>query len=82
MAGDEGIYLHTRFLTIRLPLAETFIITEGKDKMLTAHHSMWLFGLEFYIFIIRLKKLHRSKKGLDGFPSFLCMGNCHRNLFI
>ncbi len=22
--GDEGIYIHTRFFTIRLPLAETF----------------------------------------------------------
>ena len=50
--------------------------------MLTAHHSMWLFGLEFLHIHYKIEKLHRSKKGLDGFPSFLCMGNCHRNLFI
>lgn len=29
--GDEGIYIHTRFFTIRLPLAETFIIKEGTN---------------------------------------------------
>ncbi|WP_434166585.1 YndJ family protein [Bacillus thuringiensis] len=55
--GDEGIYLHTRFLTIRLPLAETFIITEDKDKMLTAHHSMWLFGLEFLHIHYKIEKI-------------------------
>ncbi|PHA02330.1 hypothetical protein COE51_03540 [Bacillus pseudomycoides] len=45
--GDEGIYLHSRFFTIRLPLAETFVIRE-KDKItLTAHHQMWMFGVKF-----------------------------------
>ncbi len=37
--GDEGIYLHTRYFTIRLPLAETFIIKERKGQLLTAHCS-------------------------------------------
>ena len=45
--GDEGIYLHTRFFTIRLPLAETFTIKEKKDKTLTAYHQMWIFGVRF-----------------------------------
>ncbi|MCP1123354.1 YndJ family protein [Bacillus sp. 3103sda1] len=45
--GDEGIYLHSRFFTIRLPLAETFVIRD-KDKItLTAHHQMWMFGVKF-----------------------------------
>ncbi len=38
--------------------------------MLTAHHSMWLFGLEFLHIHYKIEKLHRSKKGLDGFQAF------------
>ncbi|PEP82264.1 YndJ family protein [Bacillus pseudomycoides] len=45
--GDEGIYLHTPFFTIRLPLAETFTIKEKTDQILTAHHQMWVFGVRF-----------------------------------
>ena len=45
--GDEGIYLHNRFFTIRLPLAETFTIREKATTTLTAHHQMWLFGVKF-----------------------------------
>lgn len=45
--GDEGIYLHRRFFTIRLPLAETFTIREKDATTLTAHHQMWLFGAKF-----------------------------------
>ncbi|MEH7462953.1 YndJ family protein [Bacillus thuringiensis] len=45
--GDEGIYLHNGFFTIRLPLAETFTIREKATATLTAHHQMWLFGVKF-----------------------------------
>ncbi|WP_000789562.1 YndJ family protein [Bacillus cereus] len=45
--GDEGIYLHTRFCTLRLPLAETFTIKEKANKALVAHHQMWIFGVKF-----------------------------------
>ncbi|HEK9103231.1 TPA: YndJ family protein [Bacillus pseudomycoides] len=45
--GDEGIYLHTRFFTLRLPLVETFTIKEKNDEILTAHHQMWIFGVRF-----------------------------------
>ncbi|MDM5188070.1 YndJ family protein [Bacillus sp. DX4.1] len=45
--GDEGIYLHSRFFTIRLPLSETFTIKEKDERTLTAHHQMWIFGVEF-----------------------------------
>jgi hypothetical protein len=55
--GDEGIYLHTRFFTIRLPLAETFIIKEGPDQMLTANHRMWIFGVEFLEIDYEIKKI-------------------------
>ncbi|AFU12426.1 putative membrane protein [Bacillus thuringiensis MC28] len=55
--GDEGIYLHTRFFTIRLPLTETFIIKEGKGHMLTAHHKMWIFGVKFLEIDYEIKKI-------------------------
>lgn len=55
--GDEGIYLHTRFFTIRLPLTETFIIKEGKGHTLTAHHKMWIFGVKFLEIDYEIKKI-------------------------
>ncbi|MBT2580611.1 YndJ family protein [Bacillus sp. ISL-8] len=55
--GDEGIYLHTHFFTIRLPLAETFIIKEGTDQMLTANHRMWIFGVDFLEIDYEIKKI-------------------------
>ncbi|MGE6536834.1 YndJ family protein [Bacillus luti] len=58
--GDEGIYLHTRFFTIRLPLAETFIIKEGNDQMLTAHHKMWIFGVKFLEIDYEIKKIEEK----------------------
>ncbi|MDP7979536.1 YndJ family protein [Bacillus multifaciens] len=45
--GDEGIYLHNRFFTMRLPLEETFTIREKATATLIAHHQMWLFGVKF-----------------------------------
>ncbi|MGU3369070.1 YndJ family protein [Bacillus mycoides] len=58
--GDEGIYLHTRFFTIRLPLAETFIIKESADQMLTAHHRMWIFGVKFLEIDYEIKKIEEK----------------------
>lgn len=58
--GDEGIYLHTRFFTVRLPLAETFIIKEGNGQMLTAHHKMWIFGVRFLEIDYEIKKLEEK----------------------
>ncbi|EOO16485.1 YndJ family protein [Bacillus cereus] len=55
--GDEGIYLYTRFFTIRLPLAETFIIKESANQMLTAHHRMWIFGVKFLEIDYGIKKI-------------------------
>ncbi|MFB5250403.1 YndJ family protein [Bacillus mycoides] len=55
--GDEGIYLHTRFFTIRLPLAETFIIKESKDQILEANHRMWIFGVKFLEVDYEIKKI-------------------------
>ncbi|CAM4316227.1 membrane protein [Bacillus manliponensis] len=45
--GDEGIYLHNRFFTVRLPLTETFMIQAKKDMKLVANHEMWIFGMKF-----------------------------------
>ncbi|GAB6455058.1 YndJ family protein [Bacillus luti] len=58
--GDEGIYLHTRFFTVRLPLAETFIIKVGNDQMLTAHHKMWIFGVKFLEIDYEIKKIEEK----------------------
>lgn len=46
-AGDEGIYLQTKWGTCHLPLAETFLISAQSETSLKAVHHMWLFGLKF-----------------------------------
>ncbi|MCH4566818.1 YndJ family protein [Bacillus sp. ES1-5] len=58
--GDEGIYLHTRFFTIRLPLAETFIIKECTDQLLEANHRMWIFGVKFLEIDYEIKKIEKK----------------------
>ncbi|AJI13871.1 YndJ family protein [Bacillus cereus] len=58
--GDEGIYLYTRFFTIRLPLAETFIIKENKDQILVAKHRMWIFGVKFLEIDYEIKKMEEK----------------------
>ncbi|PGO32739.1 hypothetical protein CN984_08385 [Bacillus cereus] len=58
--GDEGIYLHTRFFTIRLPLAETFIIKESTDQILEANHRMWIFGVKFLEIDYESKKIEEK----------------------
>ncbi|HHK5533104.1 TPA: YndJ family protein [Bacillus mobilis] len=58
--GDEGIYLHTRFFTIRLPLAETFIIKERTGHILEANHRMWIFGVEFLEIDYEIKKIEEK----------------------
>lgn len=58
--GDEGIYLHTRYFTIRLPLAETFIIKEGANQMLEANHKMWIFGIKFLEIDYEIKRLEEK----------------------
>lgn len=55
--GDEGIYLHTRFFTIRLPLAETFIMKESTNHILEANHRMWIFGVKFLEIDYEIKKI-------------------------
>lgn len=46
--GDEGIYLHSTWFTLQLPLTETFLIKKGeRPEQLTAHHQMWICGLQF-----------------------------------
>ena len=46
-AGDEGIYLQTKWGACHLPLAETFLISAQSETSLKAVHHMWLFGLKF-----------------------------------
>lgn len=54
--GDEGIYLSTRLMTIRLPLAETFILQETAPGKLQAHHQMWIFGIKFLQIKYKIQK--------------------------
>jgi hypothetical protein len=58
--GDEGIYLVTSFLTLRLPLSERFIVKEKDSSMLTANHQMWIFGLKFLEIDYEIEKTNRA----------------------
>jgi YndJ-like protein len=43
--GDQGVYLATKFITIRLPLNETIHV--WWDGELRARHEMWFLGLKY-----------------------------------
>ncbi|MEH7636343.1 YndJ family protein [Bacillus pumilus] len=45
--GDEGLYLHTPFITMQLPMEESFHMKPKTDQSLTAVHQMKLFGIPF-----------------------------------
>ncbi|MBD3858490.1 YndJ family protein [Bacillus sp. 28A-2] len=45
--GDEGLYLHTPFITMKLPMEESFHMKPETEKSLTAFHQMKLFGIPF-----------------------------------
>lgn len=45
--GDEGLYLHTPFITMQLPMEESFHMKPETDQSLTAVHQMKLFGIPF-----------------------------------
>lgn len=45
--GDEGLYLHTPFITMTLPMEESFHMKAETDKRLTALHQMKLFSIPF-----------------------------------
>ena len=70
MVREMRIYIHTRFFTIRLPLAETFIIKEGTNQMLEANHKMWIFGVKFLEIDYEIKKIEEKKKSLERFQAF------------
>ncbi|MDU0812662.1 YndJ family protein [Bacillus siamensis] len=57
-AGDEGIYLQTKWGACHLPLAETFLIAARSETSLKAVHHMWLFGLKFLT--VRYRITHTS----------------------
>lgn len=58
VAGDEGIYLFTRFFTVRLPLAESFLIKQTSTTTLSANHKMWIFGIQFLEIEYIIEKSH------------------------
>lgn len=45
--GDEGLYLHTPFITMQLPMEESFHMKAETAQSLTAVHQMKLFGIPF-----------------------------------
>ncbi|MFS0656223.1 YndJ family protein [Bacillus sp. 179-C3.3 HS] len=45
--GDEGLYLHTPFITMKLPMEEYFLMRPETEDSLKAVHQMKLFGLPF-----------------------------------
>jgi len=66
--GDEGIYLVTPILPVRLPIDETILVwrannetrPERRDKVLEARHDMWLFGILY----LKLRYAIRHRQGL------------------
>lgn len=56
--GDSGIYLHTSWMTLCLPLVETFYIKESDRVSLVAHHQMWIFGLKFLEIGYEIEKIN------------------------
>ena len=54
--GDEGIYLYTKWFTMRLPLKETFYVRGTEEGRLYAEHEMWIFGLKFLHIEYDIKK--------------------------
>ena len=66
--GDEGIYLVTPILPVRLPIDETILVwrannetrPERRDKVLEARHDMWLFGILY----LKLRYVIRQRQGL------------------
>ncbi|AOZ90397.1 hypothetical protein BK049_17740 [Bacillus xiamenensis] len=45
--GHEGLYVHTPFITMKLPMEESFHMKPGTENSLTALHQMKLFGIPF-----------------------------------
>ena len=56
--GDEGIYYVTKWLSIRLPLNERFVVwvSDGQQHMIKAYHEMWMFGMRFLSIDYTIKK--------------------------
>ncbi|WP_438422056.1 YndJ family transporter [Bacillus siamensis] len=61
-AGDEGIYLQTKWGACHLPLAETFLIAARSETSLKAIHHMWLFGLKFLTVQYRITHTSAGKQ--------------------
>jgi len=57
---EEKAYLHTRFLTIHLPLEETFIIKESTDHILTVNHKMWISRILFLHIHYKIKRIEKK----------------------
>lgn len=55
--GDEGIYLVTKWLRLRLPLSETFSVKESEPFCLEAHHRMKMMGISFLNITYHIEKM-------------------------
>ncbi|HEX6922318.1 MAG TPA: hypothetical protein VF149_00725 [Bacillales bacterium] len=46
--GDEGIYYHTKWFSVCLPIQERFLVWyTNEQEVLRAAHKMWMFGVPF-----------------------------------
>lgn len=59
--GDEGIYFHTKYLSVRLPLNERFRVRANDHGRLRAIHEMWLFGIRFLTINYEIEKIEREQ---------------------
>lgn len=55
--GDEGIYYHTKWFSIRLPINERFLVWTRTSENLQASHEMWMFGKKFLTIDYEIHKL-------------------------
>lgn len=59
VSGDEGVYLVTPFLPIRLPINETIVVENGQN--LRARHDMWFCGIKFLTLDYRIERKQQEK---------------------
>ncbi|MDG4656324.1 YndJ family protein [Ectobacillus antri] len=54
--GDEGTYLYIKYMTVRLPIDETFVVIAEDDMRLSAQHDMHICGIRFLTVNYRIMK--------------------------
>lgn len=55
--GDEGIYYHSKWFSVRLPIQERFLVWHsGEREGIRASHKMWMFGIPFLMIDYKISR--------------------------